>query len=447
MNKRTTRSAAFAAALLMLVVSIAMVRQAPIEAQSRWGAKYFPDVTLTTQDGKDVKFYDLIKGKIVAVNVIYTNCQYACPIETSKLARMQQILGDRMGREVLFVSISIDPQHDTPAVLKAYAEKFKAGPGWIFLTGKMSDIDVLTKKIGLWSDPAETKDGHEPMLLVGNEASGQWMRTSALDNPAYTARILTDWLTSWKAAQGGKSYLEAPSVGQTRGNGEYMFKSLCAGCHTIGKGEKIGPDLGRAMATQDRKWLAEYTRQPDVVLARKDPIALALAQTYREVRMPNLSLVPGDVDAILRYVDETRVHSMATEPAPAATTRPAPAPAAAPILDAALAIHSALARDTMAGVAAQAAALGDAATTAQLPAVATAAAELAQQKTLADARRAFGTVSDALVAYARANAGVRAAGIRIAYCPMARKSWLQRDGQVENPYYGNRMLACGELTN
>jgi protein SCO1/2 len=451
--KTQARRAAFAVALTGLVLSIVFARPARMAAQSRYGANYFPDVTLTTQDGKDVKFYDLIKGRIVAIDVIYTNCQYACPIETSKLARMQQLLGDRMGREVFFISISIDPEHDTPAVLKAYAEKFSAGPGWIFLTGKMSDIDVLTRKIGLWSDPKATQDGHEPMLLVGNEATGQWMRTSALDNPAYTARIVTDWLTSWQRAQGGKSYTEATRVTARRDDGEYMFKNLCSGCHTIGQGDKIGPDLGRALAAHDRGWLADYTLRPDVLREQKDPIAMALRQAYREVRMPNLSLNPGEVQAILGYVDRARTRAGApaqptpvASPSPVATTGRTSATTTA-LTTTALAIHAALTRDTIVGVSARAKALADAATEAHLPALATAASELGRQRTIADARRVFGNLGEQLVAYARSHDDVRAAGVRIGYCPMVRKSWLQMDGPVKNPYYGRRMLACGELTN
>ena len=447
--KRQARRAAFAAALTGLVWSIALARTTPVVAEGRRGADYFPNVTLTTQDGRDVKFYDLIKDKIVAIDLIYTNCQYVCPIETSRLARMQQLLGDRMGREVFFISISIDPEHDTPAVLKAYAAKFNAGPGWTFLTGKIADIDLLSKKLGLWSDPKETQDGHTPMLLVGNEAASQWMRTSALDNPAYTARILTDWLTSWKSAQGGKSYAEAPPIAKRR-DGEYLYRSLCASCHSVGQGDKIGPDLGHALEVHGRDWMAEYTVQPDVVRGRKDPIATILAGRYREVRMPNLSLTAEEAQSILRYIDALR--SRAAAPVRAASPAPVSAHAvvasrATAMTDAALALHAALARDTMAGVAAQAAALREAATSAHVPAVASAAADLARQTTIADARRAFGTLSDGLVTYARSHAEVRAAGVRVAYCPMLRKSWLQQDGPVQNPYYGSRMLSCGELTN
>jgi len=446
--KRQTRRAAFAAAFMGLVLSIALAGTTPTAADTRWGANYFPDVTLTTQDGKDVKFYDLIKGRTVAIDLIYTNCQYACPIETSKLARIQQILGDRMGRDVFFVSISIDPEHDTPAVLKAYAEKFQARPGWFFLTGKAADIDALSRKLGLWSDPKETQDGHTPMLLLGNEATGEWMRTSALDNPAFTARLITDRLGSWKTALPAKSYTEARPIATRRDSGEYLFKSLCSSCHSVGQGNKIGPDLAAALETHGRTWMAEYTLAPDVVRAKKDRIATMLAARYPEVRMPNLSLNAGEVETILEYVETARASAAPpapVAPAPVATTGAASRPNA--LIEAALALHGALARDSMVGVRGQAVALRDAAAAANLPAVAGAAADLSKQTTLDAARRSFGVLSDALVAYARAHEDVRAAGVRVAYCPMARKSWLQKDGPVENPYYGRRMRACGELTS
>jgi len=446
--KTQTRRAAFAAAVTGLVLSIALAGTTPTAADTRWGAGYFPDVTLTTQDGKDVKFYDLIKGRTVAIDLIYTNCQYACPIETSKLARMQQILGDRMGRDVFFVSISIDPEHDTPAVLKAYGAKFNAGPGWTFLTGKASDIDALSRKLGLWSDPKETQDGHTPMLLLGNEATGEWMRTSALDNPAFTARLITDRLGNWKTALPAKSYTEAKPISTRRDGGEYLFKSLCATCHTVGQGIKIGPDLAAALDAHGRTWMAEYTLSPDAVRAKKDRIAVMLAARYPEVRMPNLSLNAGEVETILKYVETARAAAPPVAPAAAAavaTSGAAARPSA--MVEAALALHDALARDTMVGVRGQAAALRAAAAAANLPAVASAAADLAKQTTLDSARRSFGVLSDALVAYAKSHDDVRAAGVRVAYCPMARKSWLQKDGPVENPYYGRRMRACGELTS
>ncbi|MGB7620739.1 MAG: SCO family protein, partial [Terriglobia bacterium] len=109
---------------------------------SRWGANYFPNVPLITQDGKTVHFYDdLLKGKLVAIDLIYTHCKDACPLETARLAQVQKMLGDRVGKDIFFYSISIDPKRDTPEVLKEYAEKFHVGPGWTFLTGKEEDIE------------------------------------------------------------------------------------------------------------------------------------------------------------------------------------------------------------------------------------------------------------------------------------------------------------------
>src|SRR5258708_14847101 len=89
-------------------------------------------------------FYDdLIKGKVVAIDLIYTHCMDSCPLETARLAQVQKMLGDRVGRDIFFYSISIDPDNDTPEELKAYAEKYHAGPGWLFLTGKKEDVELI----------------------------------------------------------------------------------------------------------------------------------------------------------------------------------------------------------------------------------------------------------------------------------------------------------------
>ena len=82
---------------------------------SPWGKDYFPNVDLVNQDGKTLKFYDdLIKDKVVAINFIYTHCGDSCPAETASLKRVQALLGDSVGKDVFFYSISIDPDHDTP---------------------------------------------------------------------------------------------------------------------------------------------------------------------------------------------------------------------------------------------------------------------------------------------------------------------------------------------
>src|SRR5437868_8166687 len=136
-RKNSTR---FIGISLVLAGALAILSTRPVSADSRWGANYFPNVELTTQDGKTVHFYDdLIKGKIVAIDLIYTSCQYACPLETARLAQVQKKLGARLGSDIFFYSISIDPEHDTPKVLRAYMEKFHVGPGSTCLTGKKDD--------------------------------------------------------------------------------------------------------------------------------------------------------------------------------------------------------------------------------------------------------------------------------------------------------------------
>jgi len=104
--------------------------------------KYFTDVELITQDGKKVRFYtEVLKGKTVVINAFFTTCTSVCPPMNRNMERIQQALGDRVGRDVLLVSMSVDPEVDTPPKLKEYAKKFHAGPGLMFLTGKKENID------------------------------------------------------------------------------------------------------------------------------------------------------------------------------------------------------------------------------------------------------------------------------------------------------------------
>ena len=109
----------------------------------------------------------------------------------------------------------IERQEDvTPAVLKEYAAKFDAGPGWLFLTGKREDIDLISRKTGLYSPPNPSNpDGHTPHLLVGNEATGQWLRNSGVDDPRFLATTIGSWLNSWKTApKAAPSYADAPKL-------------------------------------------------------------------------------------------------------------------------------------------------------------------------------------------------------------------------------------------
>jgi len=277
--------------------------QLSAQAKTPWNASYFPNVPLTTQDGERIGFYDLIKGKTVAIELMYTSCEYACPLETARLAQVQEMIGDRMGRDIFFYSISIDPKRDTPAVLKAYAEKYHAGPGWKFLTGKPSDIELLSRKLGLYSPPnPKDKDGHTPTLLIGNEPSGQWTRGSALDNARLTATMIGNWFGGYQNASPVRSYADAKPLPKFS-PGEYLFAKRCSVCHSLGGDRKLAPDLTHVVHMRDREWLARYISKPDEMLRSGDPQAKALQKAYQEVRMPNLGLSQQDVAGVLAYLD------------------------------------------------------------------------------------------------------------------------------------------------
>ncbi len=308
---RRKRWASFAVITALIATALFFITGSiPAAADnSRYGANYFPNVVLTTQDGTKVHFYDdLLKGKSVVIDMIYTTCGYACPLETARLAQVQKMLGDRVGKEIFFYSISIDPENDTPKVLKAYMQKYHIGPGWTFLTGKKSDIELLGKKLGLWNNEPDPNnpDGHTPSVLIGNEPGGQWMRNAATDNPRFLANMIGNWLNGWaaykQADQTNVNYEKASQI-DLSDKGRYIFASQCAACHTIGHGDKIGPDLLGVTKVRDHAWLERFITVPDKMLAEKDPIATVLFKQYKEVRMPNLSMADIDLKNLMKFLE------------------------------------------------------------------------------------------------------------------------------------------------
>lgn len=299
-------------AIFLTAIFLVAISSTPAAASSRYGANYFPNTTLITQDGKEVHFYDdLIKGKIVVIDFIYTHCVDACPLETARLVQVQKMLGDRVGKDIFFYSISIDPNKDTPKVLKEYAAKYHVGPGWTFLTGKKEDIVMLSKKLGLYSEPdPNDRDGHTPSLLIGDEPGGQWIRNGATDNARFITNMIEGWLDNWKASQSAKiargettivSYDQSAHVDMSD-KGRYIFGSQCAACHTIGHGEKIGPDLQGIAKVRDREWLSRMINTPEKMVV-EDPIAIALFKKYKEVNMPNLRLADVDLQELLNFLE------------------------------------------------------------------------------------------------------------------------------------------------
>jgi len=137
-----------------------------------------PEVDVLDQNGNALHFYsDLIKGKTVAINFIFTNCTTICPPLGATFARVQKEMGDKVGRDVHFISISVDPLTDTPERLKAWGAKFKAGPGWTFVTGDKEQIDKLLYALGA---SVSRREDHSPTVIVGNDVKGVWTRTYGL---------------------------------------------------------------------------------------------------------------------------------------------------------------------------------------------------------------------------------------------------------------------------
>jgi protein SCO1 len=152
----------------------------------------FPNVTLVTHRNEVVRFYDdLVKQKAVVVSFMYTRCEGRCPTTISSVRRLQEALGPRAGRDVFLYSITLDPTHDTPAVLKDYAAVVGAGRGWRWLTGTARDIDVVRRRLGFVDpDPRidADKSQHAGLLLFGCDRTDRWAACPAL---LKTERLMT----------------------------------------------------------------------------------------------------------------------------------------------------------------------------------------------------------------------------------------------------------------
>jgi protein SCO1/2 len=149
-----------------------------------------PDVELLDQDGRKIHFYsDLIRGRVVVINFIFTTCTTICPPLGATFARVQTELGERAGRDVSFISISVDPVTDTPERLKAWGAKFHAGPAWTFVTGPRPLINELLRALG--AATASPQD-HSPTVLIGNDARDQWTRTYGLARPSQLVQLIDE---------------------------------------------------------------------------------------------------------------------------------------------------------------------------------------------------------------------------------------------------------------
>lgn len=159
----------------------------------------FPNPPLETHTGRRIRFYDdAVKGnKAVLFNMMYAGCGNICPPSTANLLQVQQVLGQRMGQDVFFYSLTLQPDIDRPPDLQAYAARYRIGPGWSFLTGKRQDIDDIRRKLGFFDpDPQVDADlaQHTGMVRIGNAALDRWAMMPSLLPPTRLARAIEDLL-------------------------------------------------------------------------------------------------------------------------------------------------------------------------------------------------------------------------------------------------------------
>jgi protein SCO1/2 len=149
---------------------------------------YFTDLKLTTHEGKVVRFYsDILKDRVVLIHFFYTNCKTVATLQTKVLSDLQPLLGDRLGKDIFLVSISVDPARDTLEHTRAYARAFAPRPGWTFLTGSKVNLDWVNYKLGNYK---ENPEEHETFFLLGNLRTGHWIK----DKPETSARTLAEHL-------------------------------------------------------------------------------------------------------------------------------------------------------------------------------------------------------------------------------------------------------------
>lgn len=165
-------------------------------AQDDTRAAHFTNRPFVDQNGQPLRFYDdVIRGKMVVVNMMYTACTSICPGNTANLLSVQAALGDRIGRDIHMVSISLMPELDAPADLRAYMRRYRVKPGWTFLTGPRSSVDLVRRRLGFYdSDPVADADPyrHTGMISVGNDRIDRWCMMPSLSATHQIVRAIEE---------------------------------------------------------------------------------------------------------------------------------------------------------------------------------------------------------------------------------------------------------------
>lgn len=158
--------------LFLAATTLSAVGETP---QTNAPAHYIPNASLITHEKRQVRFYDdLVKGRTVLVNFMFTSCASICPQSTRTLRKVQDIISARHARGVLMLSVTVDPETDTPDVLARYAQQHDVKAGWLFLSGSRAEIDKVRRRFGASDSDDPDPSQHTGMVIYGNEPLGQW---------------------------------------------------------------------------------------------------------------------------------------------------------------------------------------------------------------------------------------------------------------------------------
>jgi protein SCO1/2 len=314
LDMRRARSVICALVTMMLGCAAAH----DVGAQSRpWGEGYFPNLPVQDQHGRTLRFFDdVLADRIVVVSFVFTRCTDICPLTTARLAQAAERLEDVLGKSVHFVSISVDPVNDTPDKLLAYAQAFHSGPGWTFLTGRLEDIRAINARFG---ERMRSLNDHRNEVLLGNVTTREWQRTNAFQDIVRLEHEIRSMDPAFRARQrsvadagnGSRGYV-LPDV-----PGQALFGRLCSGCHAIGGGDRVGPDLLGTATHRPHDWLKRYIANPESMRRQADPVALDLVRRFPSVRMPNLGLTELDAGDLISYIAAQSAARAATQSATA----------------------------------------------------------------------------------------------------------------------------------
>jgi len=149
-----------------------------------------PDLMLLDQDGKKVRFYsDLLKDRVVVMSFFYTSCEYLCSMQGEVFSKLQALLGERAGKSVFLISVTLDPATDAPEKLKAWGARYGVKPGWTLVTGEESEMNRLLVKM---TGGSAGRNMHSAVTFIGNDRKGAWVGADGVSAPEDLLKIIDE---------------------------------------------------------------------------------------------------------------------------------------------------------------------------------------------------------------------------------------------------------------